>query len=122
MKMFRPKKAGSFQQALMIQKRLQKRSCAQYGPAVRRRKMTENLSLFLAFSAGLLSFFSPCVLPLIPSWLCVIGGIGGEQRKGDSPTVDSENKPNPTARTVSFVLGFSAVFVILALPFRQLLV
>ena len=76
--------------------------------------MTADLSLFLAFSAGLLSFLSPCVLPLIPSYLSILGGagIGG-------PTTDS---PRPRLlrsgifrAAAGFVLGFSAVFITLGI-------
>ena len=75
--------------------------------------MTENLSVFIAFGAGFLSFLSPCVLPLIPSWLCIIGG-SPMTRAADS---DTENMPRPVARTVSFIFGFTAVFVILSIIF-----
>ena len=71
--------------------------------------MDNNLSVFLAFGAGLLSFFSPCVLPLIPSWLCVIGG------SPMTTTNDNEQRPKPVARTISFVSGFSVVFIILSI-------
>jgi len=69
--------------------------------------MGENLSLIIAFGAGLFSFFSPCVLPLIPSWLCVIGGAPGT----------NENRPKPVAGTVSFIFGFSTVFIVLSIIF-----
>lgn len=52
--------------------------------------------LGLAFAAGLLSFLSPCVLPLVPSYLGVLGG-------GRSPL----------GRAVLFVLGFGLVFIAL---------
>ena len=65
--------------------------------------MTEQLSLFVAFIAGLLSFFSPCILPIIPSYLCFIGGAGS---KGGI------NKYGLFAKTASFILGFSCVFII----------
>jgi cytochrome c-type biogenesis protein len=74
--------------------------------------MTESLSIFIAFGAGVLAFLSPCVLPLIPSWLFVIGG---------SPmTGDNEKRPKPVARTLSsrtlsFVFGFSTVFIVLSI-------
>jgi cytochrome c-type biogenesis protein len=69
--------------------------------------MIGNLSVFLAFAAGLLSFLSPCVLPLVPSYICFIGGIGSD-------------KPAPGNRrlitgTVSFIAGFTAVFVVLSI-------
>ena len=37
-------------------------------------------TLGLAFTAGLLSFLSPCVLPLVPSYLAYVGGSGAEKR------------------------------------------
>ncbi|MDR3020273.1 MAG: cytochrome c biogenesis protein CcdA [Treponema sp.] len=72
--------------------------------------MNGNLSVFLAFSAGVLSFLSPCVLPLIPSWLCIIGG-------SSMTSADPEQKPRPVAKTICFVLGFSAVFIIFSIIF-----
>jgi cytochrome c-type biogenesis protein len=73
--------------------------------------MMENMSVFIAFGAGLLSFLSPCVLPLIPSYLCVIGG---------SPLAGStEYKPKPIARTLSFISGFSVVFIVLSVIFSS---
>jgi len=72
------------------------------------------MSVFIAFGAGLLSFFSPCVLPLIPSYLCVIGG---------SPLSGDENyNPKPIARTVSFILGFGAIFIILSVIFSSTII
>ena len=75
--------------------------------------MSENISVLLAFGAGLLSFLSPCVLPLIPSYLCVIGGF--------SSPASLENpgayRPHLVARTAAFILGFSAVFIALSIVF-----
>ncbi|WP_328703127.1 cytochrome c biogenesis CcdA family protein [Alkalihalobacterium elongatum] len=67
----------------------------------------DNLSLFVAFTAGMLSFFSPCVFPLIPAYIATLTG-----------STISENKVNVMKRTViirsiSFILGFSFVFIIL---------
>jgi len=67
--------------------------------------MAENISVFIAFGAGLLSFLSPCVLPLIPSYLCVIGS---------SPPAGSADRPRPIAGTISFIFGFSLVFIVLS--------
>ena len=61
--------------------------------------MTPTLSL--AFAAGVLSFLSPCVLPLVPSYLAYVGGSGAEKR-----TLLLRN-------SLLFVLGFSLVFVAL---------
>jgi cytochrome c-type biogenesis protein len=73
--------------------------------------MTENISVFIAFGAGVLSFLSPCVLPLIPSYLCIIGS---------SPLAGvTEYRPSPIARTVSFISGFSFVFIALSVIFSS---
>jgi len=68
--------------------------------------MTVELSLFLAFAAGLLSFLSPCVLPLIPSYLSVLGGVGL-----NSPV----SRPQLFRAAAGFVLGFSVVFITLGI-------
>jgi len=66
---------------------------------------TSFASLFLVFTAGLLSFLSPCVLPLIPSYIGILGGVGfGEG-----------NRPRLVRAAVGFVLGFSAVFIALGI-------
>lgn len=76
--------------------------------------MTANLHLSLAFLAGLLSFLSPCILPLIPSYLSFIGGISL-----------LELQRNRTMRlsiflqTLFFVLGFSVVFITLGVLFSS---
>ena len=62
-----------------------------------------------AFIAGLLSFASPCVLPLVPPYLCFLAGVSFEEC--------SSSERSPTAsvfRTaLAFVLGFTTVFVLL---------
>jgi cytochrome c-type biogenesis protein len=65
--------------------------------------MNEYPSMLLVFTAGLLSFLSPCVLPLIPSYL----GILGSAKPGGKSAL--------FVTTVSFILGFSAVFVVLSI-------
>ena len=60
--------------------------------------------------AGLLSFLSPCVLPLIPSYLCIIGGSPAGEQEGAW-------KPRLVAAAVSFIAGFSAVFIVLSIVF-----
>ncbi|GMO52734.1 MAG: hypothetical protein Ta2G_10730 [Termitinemataceae bacterium] len=65
------------------------------------------VSILLAFAAGLCSFLSPCCLPLIPSYLSFIGGTGMRN--------DSNYKKHLVVRTASFVLGFTAVFIVLSI-------
>ena len=60
----------------------------------------ENISIISAFLAGLLSFFSPCVFPLIPGYISYIAN-------------DSNNKMKIFIRSFGFVIGFSIVFILL---------
>ncbi|OGF98441.1 MAG: cytochrome C biogenesis protein [Candidatus Glassbacteria bacterium GWA2_58_10] len=71
-----------------------------------------SVSLLTAFSAGIFSFISPCVLPLIPAYISFVSGISidelqqaGADRKRQLLRV--------LASTLIFVLGFSAVFILL---------
>src|ERR1041385_3388367 len=68
-----------------------------------------NISLVAAFSAGLLSFVSPCVLPLVPSYISYNTGLSIEQRT-DS-TVRSKFKKTIVVNALLFIGGFSAVFI-----------
>jgi len=68
-------------------------------------------SLAVAVGAGLLSFLSPCVLPLIPGYLSFIGGTGMEELRS------GERRVGVFYRTLFFVAGFTAVFVGLGLAF-----
>lgn len=63
----------------------------------------QTISLTLAFTAGLLSFLSPCVLPLIPSYVTFITGLG----------LDDVSRSRRTALThgVLFVFGFTLIFL-----------
>jgi cytochrome c-type biogenesis protein len=68
--------------------------------------MTPGVSLAAAFLAGLVSFLSPCVLPLVPGYISMLSGIGMEQlRQGQQP------RGGLFASALSFVVGFSAVFI-----------
>lgn len=89
-----------------------------------------NVSAWAAFSAGILSFVSPCILPIVPSYMCFISGTTAPaaQTKPDD-VVASDNPPppptdQPTAPTqpnrsqtllsaLLFVVGFSLVFILL---------
>src|SRR5207253_3722260 len=62
-----------------------------------------------AFVAGLVSFLSPCVLPLVPGYVSLISGAGVEQLK----TQESQLLRKVMLNSVAFILGFSVVFVAL---------
>ena len=72
-----------------------------------------DLSILLAFSAGLLSFLSPCVLPLIPSYLGILGGFGLGGKGGEQNAAPSRRRLLKTA--AAFTLGFSVVFITLGI-------
>jgi len=62
-----------------------------------------------AFTAGLISFLSPCVLPLVPGYISLISGAGVEElRRRDNKLMRSV-----MLNSVLFILGFSAVFLAL---------
>lgn len=65
-----------------------------------------------AFAAGLLSFLSPCVLPLVPPYLCFLGGVSLEELTGDEQT-DRGLLRRVMFTALLFVLGFSTVFITL---------
>ncbi|MBZ5501545.1 MAG: cytochrome c biogenesis protein CcdA [Acidobacteriia bacterium] len=65
-----------------------------------------DVSIFGVFFAGVVSFLSPCVLPLVPGYISMLSGIGVEQLKegeGSSGRLFSS--------AFAFVIGFSAVFI-----------
>ena len=62
-----------------------------------------------AFLAGLVSFLSPCVLPLVPGYVSLISGVGVEQLK----THESQLLRKVMLNSVAFILGFSVVFITL---------
>ena len=64
-----------------------------------------------AFIAGLISFISPCVLPLVPPYLCYIAGVSMDQFTGNDDKHSAAMQIFLSA--LAFVLGFSTVFVLL---------
>jgi cytochrome c-type biogenesis protein len=76
--------------------------------------MAENVSLLAAFVAGVLSFISPCVLPLVPGYLSFISGITVEEMRGTGAATaghPSAAKRRMFVASLAFVFGFSLVFV-----------
>ncbi|MFQ6083531.1 MAG: cytochrome c biogenesis CcdA family protein [Candidatus Aminicenantia bacterium] len=72
---------------------------------------SENISFLVAFSAGFLSFLSPCVLPLIPSYLAFISGVSIEELTQEESLKSARKKV--VLNSLTFVLGFSTIFIIL---------
>ncbi len=72
----------------------------------------ENVSIFIAFGAGILSFFSPCILPLIPVYISFITGLSlSEIQKSDREGGIVKNFRKIFWQTILFILGFSFIFV-----------
>ena len=71
-----------------------------------------DLNLGLAFIAGLLSFLSPCILPLIPAYLSLMGGTSIQDLKESG-----SRRRGAFVNTLFFVIGFSIVFMVLGILF-----
>jgi len=73
--------------------------------------MTPQVNILTAFFAGLVSFLSPCVLPLVPPYLVYLAGSSLERLAGDGVT--SRARRDTVLAALLFVCGFSTVFVAL---------
>jgi len=71
---------------------------------------TQTISISAAFAAGLLSFLSPCVLPLIPAYFTFITGFSIEELSRGN---DARMRRKVILSTLSFVCGFTLLFVLL---------
>jgi cytochrome c-type biogenesis protein len=73
----------------------------------------ENPTFLAAFVAGLLSFISPCVLPLIPGYLSYISGLTLDEMEGTgASTIDrAQARRRVVVASIFFILGFSFVFI-----------
>lgn len=70
-----------------------------------------DVSFIAAFGGGLISFLSPCVLPIVPGYLSLVTGLSAAELEEGSP----EHLRRIAAYTGLFVLGFAVVFVLLGL-------
>jgi len=68
----------------------------------------ESVSLVAAFTAGLVSFLSPCVLPLVPGYISMISGASVDQLKSSD---NEEVLRRVLGHSLLFILGFSVVFI-----------
>lgn len=71
----------------------------------------QNISFFIALGAGFLSFLSPCVLPLLPSYLSFISGISLDELLAGKKS--SRVRRLTIIHSLMFILGFSIVFILL---------
>lgn len=68
-----------------------------------------DINIFVAFAAGIFSFLSPCVLPLIPSYLSFVSGVSLEEMRGDHGL--RRVRWRVALNSLAFIIGFSLVFV-----------
>jgi cytochrome c-type biogenesis protein len=75
--------------------------------------MVENPTFLAAFAAGVLSFISPCVLPLIPGYLSYISGLTLDEMQGtgDGAMSLGAARRRVLVASIFFILGFSFVFI-----------
>ena len=74
----------------------------------------ENVTMVTAFIAGIISFISPCVLPIVPGYISFISGVSLQELKGQTEVDDREKRRlrrQVVMNSLFFVLGFSLVFV-----------
>src|SRR2546427_12844148 len=68
------------------------------------------VNLLLAFTAGVLGFLSPCIVPLIPGYLSFVSGVSLSEL---SPTDRRQHRARVLLSTAIFVVGFAAIFTAL---------
>ena len=76
--------------------------------------MELDVGYITAIGAGALSFLSPCVLPLVPPYLCYMAGVSVDDFRTEvADKAGSGARTALLAASLAFVLGFSTVFVAL---------
>jgi len=71
----------------------------------------DGITIFTSFAAGLISFLSPCVLPLVPGYISIISGFTLDQLKVESGTASLQRAV--LLNSVTFIAGFSITFITL---------
>ena len=77
-----------------------------------------DITIFVAFGAGVVSFLAPCVLPLVPGFLAYLGGIAIENKTPNALV----SRFAMLHASIFFVLGFTTVFAVLGLILQSALV
>jgi len=69
--------------------------------------MMPDVSIYMAFFAGLISFLSPCILPIVPGYISFLSGMSAEEIQGGG------DKRLVIVNSIFFITGFSIVFILL---------
>jgi len=74
-----------------------------------------DVTIYTAFAAGIISFLSPCVLPLVPGYITFISGVSFAEIKEKNETAPFLSKEKRTIlySSIFFIIGFSMVFILL---------
>jgi cytochrome c-type biogenesis protein len=72
-----------------------------------------NITIAIAFAAGLLSFLTPCVLPLVPGYISLISGVSVEHLKGEGGASRTAARRAVIVNSLAFNAGVSLIFVLL---------
>ncbi len=72
-----------------------------------------NITIAIAFAAGLLSFLTPCVLPLVPGYVSLISGVSIEHLKGETAGSRSSARRAVILNSLAFNVGVSLIFILL---------
>ncbi len=72
-----------------------------------------NITIAIAFAAGLLSFLTPCVLPLVPGYVSLISGVSVEHLKGEGGESRSSARRAVIINSLAFNAGISLIFILL---------
>lgn len=68
-----------------------------------------DVNVFVAFAAGIFSFLSPCVLPLIPSYLSFVSGVSLDEMRSEQAR--AQVRARVVLNSLAFIVGFSLVFI-----------
>jgi len=74
-----------------------------------------DVTIYMAFAAGIISFLSPCVLPLVPGYITFVSGVSFSEikEKNESKPYLSKEKRTILYSSIFFIIGFSVVFILL---------
>src|SRR5258707_15560148 len=70
------------------------------------------LNMLIAFAGGLLSFLSPCVLPLVPGYLSLMSGVSIDHMKGEGGSRSGDLRA-VVINSIAFNIGLSVIFIAL---------
>ncbi|HST51771.1 MAG TPA: cytochrome c biogenesis protein/redoxin [Pyrinomonadaceae bacterium] len=74
---------------------------------------SNNITILIAFAAGLLSFLTPCVLPLVPGYISLISGVSVEHLKGEGESSRAAARRAVILNSLAFNAGVSLIFILL---------